>query len=526
MEDKFIWWKHGIIYHLYVRSFYDSNNDGIGDIRGIIEKLGYLKDLGIDAVWLSPIFKSPQKDFGYDVEDYQAIDPEYGNFSDFLELLDKAHGMGIKIILDMVLNHTSDRHPWFIESRSSKDNPKRDWYIWKKGRNWRLPNNWKTSFGSKAWCYDRTTNEYYYHSFFREQPDLNWRNEEVKAAMFKQMEFWLDKGVDGFRLDVINFIVKDKKFRNNPILLQQLLLKKNVYNRNRKASISIVQSLRKLLDQHPDTVSIGEIYALPPGDPKIVRKYLGNGEDALHLALDFSLMFTGWNPAKYAQVLQKSYNSVPEKGWNCITMSNHDILRSYSKHLFHKIEKARLMAIILLTSYGTPFIYYGEEIGIPSMPVPLLRIQDSLGKRFWPLYKGRDKLRTPMLWDASSYAGFSDTEPWLPINKNFHEINVAKQANDETSLYSIFKKLIELRKNHETLQKGDWQITDVSNSKVLAYKRRFKDTEIFVCLNFSNRPQPIKIQHMPTIFSTHSIDHDEILKPFEGRITCNENTVK
>lgn len=519
MEEKYTWWKHGVVYHLYVRSFYDSNNDGIGDLRGIIEKLDYLKELGIDAIWLSPIFKSPQKDFGYDIEDYQLIEPQYGSNEDFAELLKKAHQKGIKIILDMVLNHSSNKHPWFIESRSSTTNPKRNWYIWKK----KIPNNWKTFSGSKAWCYDELTDEYYLHSFYKEQPDLNWRNDKMKNAMFKQLKHWLDKGVDGFRLDVINYIAKDKKYRDNPNLLQQLFFKGKTYNRNRKKSIAIVKSLRKLLDNYQDKVSIGEIYTLPPGDSKLVSKYLGNGKNALHLALDFSLMFTSWNPRKYAQALQHCYKNIPKKGWPSISMSNHDITRSFSKHFFFKTEKSKLMAIILLTAYGTPFIYYGEEIGLSAKAIPRRKMQDQLGKKFWPFYQGRDRLRSPMQWNDSAFGGFSNTTPWLPLNDTFHVVNVDNQKNDEHSLFSLFKKLIKLRKELEILQKGDWQIMDSFNNKILAYKRIYNGDEIFVFLNFSNLSQNFEKQNGSIVFSTHSKKQDTVLNPFEGRVIYNES---
>ncbi len=519
MQEKFTWWKHGVIYHLYVRSFYDSNNDGIGDIRGIIEKLDYLNELGIDAIWLSPIFKSPQKDFGYDIENYRLIDPQYGSNDDFIELLNKAHQRGIKVILDIALNHTSQKHPWFIESRSSTSNPKRNWYIWKKN----IPNNWTNFYGRKAWSYDKLTHEYYLHSFYKEQPDLNWRNSEVEEALFNELKFWLEQGVDGFRFDVINYIVKDKKFRNNPNFFFQLFFKRKAYNRDRKESVAIVKSVRKLLNEYSDRVGIGEIYALPPGNSKLVSKYLGNGKNALHLVLDFSLMFTPWDPRKYAQTLQNCYNNIPDNGWMSLSLSNHDIQRAYSKHLFHKKEKAKLMAIILLTVIGTPFIYYGEEIGISAKAIARNKIQDDVGKIFWPAYQGRDRLRSPMQWNDGLYGGFSKHKPWLPLNKSFHLVNVEKQRNDKNSLFNLFKNLIKLKKEFDVLQKGNWRIIDVKNKNILAYKRKYNDKEMTVLLNFSARNQKFMIQNEPIIFSTHSTNIDTVLQAFEGRITYIES---
>lgn len=521
MNNSNKWWKHGVVYHLYVRSFYDSNNDGVGDIRGVIQKLDYLKELGVDAIWLSPIFKSPQNDFGYDIEAYRTIEPDFGSEEDFIELLQTAHRMGLKIILDMVLNHTSDKHPWFIESRSSLDSPKRDWYIWKKKRGGRLPNNWMTSFGGKAWCLDRTTNEYYYHSFFKEQPDLNWRNDEVKRAMFRKMTYWLDLGVDGFRLDVINYVAKDKHFRDNPNLFQQLFLKKKVYSRNRGKSIAIVKSLRKLLDIYDDKVSIGEVYTLPPGDSKLVSKYLGNGKDALHLAFDFSLMFTSWSVRNYTKTLQTTFNKIPKKGWATMVMSNHDIIRSYSKHFFYKTEKAKLMALLSLTAYGTPFIYYGDEIGMSATTVPRHLMQDRVGKKYWPFYTGRDKLRTPMQWNDAPFAGFSSVKPWLPVNRKFTTVNVEMQSNAPNSLLALYKNLIAIRKHFSVFQKGNWKIIDIENSNILAYKRVFKKNRAVVLLNFSWRNQEFKVPKLELLFSTHTNCHASVLSPFEGRIFIN-----
>ncbi len=512
-NTKFVWWKNGIIYHIYVRSFFDSNDDGIGDLQGIIQKLDYLSSLGVDAIWLSPIFKSPHCDWGYDIEDYLKIDKDYGTNADFLELLEKGHEKGIKIILDMVLNHTSNKHPWFLESKSSLNNPKRDWYIWQK-----KINNWRNFIGEKAWTRDKKTQEYYLHSFLKEQPDLNWRNREVKSAMFNYMKYWLDIGVDGFRLDVINFIVKDKKFRNNPNFIAQVFRRKKIYSRNRKTSLAILSELRSLIDQYKERVIIGEIYTLPPGEPHLVKSYSGNGQDRLHLVLDFSLMYTPWNPKKYARTLQKSHKNTPNGGWQVINMSNHDILRSFSKHAFYREEKAKLMNLILLTSFGTPIIFYGEEIGMTSENVKRKEIRDKIGRKYWPFYTGRDKLRKPMQWNQGYNAGFSKATPWLPINKKTSKVNVAKQSEDKNSIYNLFKELITIRKNNEIFQKGSWKLFNCENKKILAYKRSYNDNELITLLNFSRRKQKIQVQFSSMIFSTHNKINNNFLAPFEGRI--------
>ncbi len=302
-ENGRVWWKHGVIYHIYPLSFYDSNHDGKGDLKGVILKLDYLASLGVDAIWLSPIFQSPMADFGYDVSDYYSIDPVFGSLDDFKELLEKAHERNIKVILDIVLNHTSEEHPWFIESKSDKNNPKRNWYIWRHSIKNKKPNNWKSAFGGSCWEYDRETKEYYLHSFLKQQPDLNWRNKEVRTEMFNMLNHWLELGVDGFRFDVINFIVKDKKFRNNPFLYW-LFSKRKLRTRNHSKSYRIIRKLRKVLDKYPDCTSIGEIYTLPPGDPKLSASYLLNGKNALHLTFDFSIFFVRWNARKYYKVIE------------------------------------------------------------------------------------------------------------------------------------------------------------------------------------------------------------------------------
>lgn len=521
-DKKFKWWKHGVIYHIYPRSFYDSNNDGIGDIQGIISKLDYLENLGIDAIWLSPIYESPKFDFGYDVSDYRKVDADYGTLNDFKELVKKAHKKNIKIVIDMVLNHTSDQHPWFLESKSSKENPKRDWYIWKTSENKQTPNNWRTCYGKTAWKYDENTNEYYYFSFFPEQPDLNWRNPEVKKAMFGEIKFWLDLGIDGLRLDVINLIAKDKRFRDNPRFFRQIFKKSEVYTRNRNKSIKIIQDLRKMLDTYEDKMTVGEIYTLPPGNSELVARYLSKGKDALHMAFDFSIIFTPWSAKKYAQTLQKIYWTVPSKGWPCIVFSNHDLNRSYSKSfgVSSRKAKARLKAMLMLTLHGTPFIYYGEEIGMENTYIPRKDIQDPLGKLYWPFYIGRDKSRTPMQWSSKPFAGFSEVETWLPVNKNFTTVNVKEEEKDHNSLLKLYQNLIKLRKESLILQKGKWELFKIKNKNILGYKRKLNKERMLVLLNFSSSKQNIEaIQDYVLKASTHPkkvFEFDGTLEAYEG----------
>lgn len=484
-EESFVWWKHGIIYHIYPQSFYDTNADGTGDLQGIIQKLDYLKELGIDAIWLSPIYKSPLIDGGYDISDFYSINPVYGTMQDFRELLEKAHSYQIKVIMDIVLNHTSSRHPWFKLSSSSKDNSKRNWYIWHDNLNEKKPNNWRTNFWKTAWTLDKVTNEYYYHSFFQEQPDLNWRNPEVKKAMFEMIKFWLDLGIDGIRLDVINLIFKDKSLRNNSIL--HLLSGKKAYNRNQPEVYKLLKDLRILLSQYKDKASIGEIYAPPPGNSSLVNSFLGNGENMLHLAFDFSLVFSPFNAKQYYKIIRNYYQSLPDKSWPCFFISNHDIGRNLKRYFFsrYKFNKAKVLAAMLLTLKGSPFIYYGDEIGMENTPLKRKNLRDRYGKMFYPFYKGRDKMRTPMQWNSDEYGGFSETSPWLPVNSNYQYVNVEKEKENPDSLYNLFEQLIKIRKQHKALHMGDIKFINSGNNNLLLYMRYTNDEKIMVILNFS-----------------------------------------
>ena len=532
MSNDFCWWKHGIVYHIYPQSFYDANGDGIGDLQGIMQKLDYLAELGVDAIWLSPIYPSPLADGGYDITNYKDINAIYGSMNDFKQLLETAHKKGIRIIMDLVLNHTSEQHPWFQESRSSLDNPKRDWYIWQAPKNKKAPNNWRTNFGEKAWKYDPVTCEYYYHSFFYEQPDLNWRNPEVKQAMFEVAEFWLEQGIDGFRLDVINMLYKDKKLRNNPIS-NFFSNKRKVFNRNRGSVYKILREFRQLLDKYADKTSVGEIYAMPPGDTKLASSFLGAGNDMLHLAFDFSLVFTRWKAALYYKTIKRIYRKIPREGWPCFFLSNHDVGRSTKRFgiVFFKYQKAKLHALLLLTLKGTPFVYYGDEIGMENASIAKDQIRDLYGKLFYPLFKGRDGFRTPMQWNSNANAGFSEGKPWLPVHPNYQSINVEAEAKISDSVYSIYKQLMQLRKNHKVLQSGNIKFLCKGKRNILAYQRCLQGEKLFVFLNFSflQKRLDINTEGMEQLFSTHpqanSIENGKVvLKPYQGLIIHSKRT--
>ena len=523
---KKVWWKHGVIYQIYPRSFKDSNNDGIGDINGIIQSLDYLQDLRIDGIWLSPIYRSPMYDFGYDVSDYCDIDPVFGTMRDFKRLVKEAGKRNIAIIMDMVFNHTSHLHPWFLESRSSKDNPKRDWYVWHPGKNGRVPNNWMGAFGGRAWEWDALTHEYYLHLFTKQQPDLNWRNPNVKKAMFDVLRFWLDTGVKGFRFDVINLLVKDKQFRNNPYKLrftnprrhdQQL----HKYDRNQPETHEIIKEMRVLLDSYGDIMSVGEIY-LDEGikNPFLPALYLGNN-DELHLSFNFSTIFAKFQCSEFKHILSEWYNAVGNRGWPCHVLSNHDQSRAMTRLAGNDPLKAKLLAVLLLTQKGTPFVYYGEEIGMVDGKIKRKDIQDPVGKKYWPFHTGRDKARTPMQWDATNYAGFSAAKPWLPVNPDYYTNNVAAQLGDAHSILYFYKKLLALRKSHSALYAGEIEFMP-SPDDVLLYKRMYRNEMLIIALNFSSAKKAISIGNTCKVLLSSTNNQCEsshiVLDPFEAMI--------
>jgi alpha-glucosidase len=515
--ENWIWWKHGIFYHIYPRSFYDSNNDGIGDIGGVIQKLDYLSELGITAIWISPIYESPMIDFGYDISDFRKVDPIFGTLEDFKSLITQAHGRGIRVVMDLVMNHTSDSHPWFLESISSTDNPKRNWYIWHDGVKKKKPNNWRSAFGTSAWEFEKGTGQYYLHSFFKEMPDLNWRNKDMRKAYFDEVRYWLDLGVDGFRLDVINMIVKDKKFRNNPLYFGIPWIQKHVYTRNRPKSRRITHLLRKLLDEYDNRMCVGEIYTMPPGDPAVAANYLGSGDDSIHLAFDFSLMFQAWNARKFYTSIKSWYEKIPQNSWACNVLSNHDLFRSNSRlgRTKHYLERTRVLSVLLLTMKGTPFIYYGEEIGMINGRLRRTQIADPLGKRFWPFFKGRDRARTPMQWTSGLNAGFSTHVPWLPINDDYLRMNVETESNETDSILSFYKKLITFRNETPSVQSGEWIPVIKGEKGILAFFRILNRDKIFVLLNFKKKPVKVFLP-LPESYIVVISTHRQVAKSIES----------
>lgn len=507
------WWKKGVIYQIYPRSFMDSNNDGIGDINGIFSKLDYLNDgtqnsLGIDTIWISPIYKSPMKDFGYDISDYRNIDSMFGTMEDFKLLLEEAHKRNIRIIMDLVINHTSNRHPWFVESRKDKDNPKRDWYIWHEGKGRRKPNNWVSLFEMKsAWWLDTNTNAYYLGTFTKYQPEVNWRNPELKKEMYDMIRYWLDMGVDGFRLDVVNWFIKDDQYRSNPwkISLNPPDVQKHIYDRNRPETHEICKEIRRITDEYEDRMLVGEIYT---DDTEIAVSYQGNGEDELHMAFNFNFLFCKWDAAEFYKKIMNYYSMLPEGAWPNFTLSNHDQPRHYYRYSEGEDSdsRAKVAAALILTLRGTPFIYYGEEIGMNNGKISKKNLQDPVGKRGWPVIKGRDGERTPMQWNGAENAGFSEVEPWLPVNPDYENKNVQIQHEDNSSLLSFYKSLIWLRKNSRALTLGDIEFITEEPKDVLVYKRRYENEELMIVLNFSNNKQNVsfnKEEEVRVLFGTH-----------------------
>ena len=494
-----VWWKHAVIYEIYPRSFQDSNGDGIGDLNGITDRLDYLKSLGVDAIWLSPIYPSPQVDFGYDISDYEAIDPQYGTMADFDHLLAEAKKRNIGIIMDMVMNHTSDKHPWFIESKSSRNNPKRDWYIWRDGKGPGIPpNNWESVFGGSAWKYDPTTKQWYYHKFYAEQPDLNWRNPDVEKAMFDTVRFWLDKGVVGFRLDAIPTLFEDPKLRDEKELggvnaFGDPILADN-YTDNLPEVHDVMRSLHKLVASYPgNRVLIGETYL--PNIQELDKWYGGAKHDELNLPMDMQIGFINKLDANLFRQRIVDVETKIQGNQPLIVFDNHDNPRSWNRYGdgVHDEAIARIIATMLYTIRGTAMMYYGQEIGMVTTPPTRKEdVKDPIGKIGWPKEKGRDGERTPMQWDDSKNAGFSTADvTWLPVAPNYKTVNVKAEEPIPASLLNWYKKLIELRATNPAVRAGLLTMLDPTNPNVLSYVRKGAagSPSIVVVMNFTAQPQ-------------------------------------
>lgn len=492
--SQHLWWQRGIIYHIYPRSFADHDGDGVGDVRGICSKLDYLVWLGVDAVWLSPIYPSPMADFGYDVSDYTGVHPLFGTMEDVDALIAQAHARGLRVIFDFVPNHTSDQHPWFLESKASRDNPKRDWYLWHDAKpDGSPPNNWLSVFGGSAWQWDEATGQYYYHAFLKEQPDLNWRNREVREAMYAAMRFWLDKGVDGFRMDVLWHLIKDAQWRDNPanpdytpnrdVPYDSLLA---TFSTDQPEVHEIVREMRALVDEYEERLLIGEIY-LP------IRRlvtYYGADANGAHLPFNFQLIQLPWDARQIGAAISEYEGALPPKAWPNWVLGNHDQPRIASKV---GLAQARVAALLLLTLRGTPTCYYGDEISMRDSVIAPEDYQDPQGKS---IGVSRDPSRTPMQWSPESGAGFTTAQPWLPISFDHRSRNVERQQKNPNSLLNLYHRLVQLRRSEPALSVGSYTPVVTDCPDLLAYVREAEGTRFLVVLNLGHRPGQLTIDEL------------------------------
>ncbi|ASS91133.1 glycoside hydrolase family 13 protein [Aeribacillus pallidus] len=552
------WWKEAVVYQIYPRSFYDSNGDGIGDIRGIIAKLDYLKELGVDVVWLSPVYKSPNDDNGYDISDYRDIMDEFGTMEDWEEMLEEMHKRGIKLVMDLVVNHTSDEHPWFIESRKSKDNPYRDYYIWRPGKNGKEPNNWESCFGGSAWEYDETTGEYYLHLFSKKQPDLNWENPKVRREVYDMMKFWLDKGVDGFRMDVINMISKTPGLPDGEPQEGKKYVSGSKYFMNGPRVHEFLQEMNREVLSKYDIMTVGET---PGVTPKEGILYTDPSRHELNMVFQFEHVgldsgpggkwdIRPWSLADLKKTMTKWQKELEGKGWNSLYLNNHDQPRAVSRFGDdgkYRVESAKMLATFLHMMQGTPYIYQGEEIGMTNVRFPSIeyyrdietlnmykeRVEEygedpqKVMEKIY--YKGRDNARTPMQWDDSENAGFTTGTPWIPVNPNYKEINVKEALADPNSVFHYYKKLIQLRKQHDIIVYGTYDLILEDDPYIYAYTRTLGNEKLIVITNFSEKtpvfrlPDDITYKTKELLISNYDVDETEELKeirlrPWEARV--------
>lgn len=547
-----IWWKEAVGYQIYPRSFKDSNNDGIGDIRGIISKLDYLKELGIDVIWICPMYKSPNDDNGYDISDYQDIMDDFGNMEDFDLMLDEVHKRGMKLIIDLVINHTSDEHPWFIESKLSKDSKKRDWYIWRDGKDGAEPNNWESIFKGSAWQYDENTEQYFLHLFSKRQPDLNWDNEEVRQEIYKMINWWLDKGIDGFRVDAISHIKKE------PGLIDM----DNPHNLNYVSSFDkhmnvdgiheYLEELNKNTFSKYDIMTVGEANGVDASESEM---WVGEENGKFNMIFQFEhLNLWGevgenkFNVKEYKKVLTKWQNALEGKGWNALFVENHDIPRvvsSWGNDNEYLEESAKAFALMYFMQKGTPFIYQGQEIGMTN--VRFYSIEKYNDVKSINIYEekinegvsvnealkavasiSRDNARTPMQWDSTNYAGFSENTPWIDVNENYKSINVESQLANENSVLNFYKKLIKIRKENPSLIYGRYDMILEEDEKIYAYTRTLDNDKYVVIVNLSDEEALYKYDDLDLIYENlmlanykvreHGILKEVVLKPYEARL--------
>jgi alpha-glucosidase len=493
------WWRGAVIYQIYPRSFQDSNGDGIGDLKGIAARLPHVANLGADAIWVSPFFMSPMRDFGYDVSDYEDVDPIFGTLTDFDSLIAEAHRLGIKVMIDLVISHSSDRHPWFVESRSSQANPKADWYVWSDAKpDGTPPNNWLSIFGGSAWAWDPTRMQYYMHNFLTSQPDLNLHNPEVQDRLLQVVRFWLDRGVDGFRLDTINFYFHDRELRDNPALeparrnastapaVNPYNFQEHIYDKNRPENIAFLKRFRSVLEEYPAIAAVGEVGDSQRG-LEIVGEYT-SGDDKMHMCYAFEFLAPdALTPSRVEDVMNDLGAAAPD-GWACWAFSNHDVMRHVSRWgslVADREAFAKQYSAILMTLRGSVCLYQGEELGLTEAELAYQDLQDPYGIQFWPEFKGRDGCRTPMVWDSQvAQGGFSTVTPWLPVPVEHILRAVSVQNGDENSVLEHYRRFLAFRKQHPVFAKGEI-VFSAPQDEVLIYTREFEGETVLCVFNMS-----------------------------------------
>lgn len=534
MTNNITWWKGAVIYQIYPRSYKDSNNDGVGDLAGITSKLDYIASLNVDAIWLSPFFTSPMKDFGYDVSDYCAVDPLFGTLQDFKELISKAHQLNLKVIIDQVYSHTSDQHQWFKESRQDKTNGKADWYVWADPKpDGTPPNNWLSLFGGSAWHWDTPRQQYFLHNFLTSQPDLNFHSMQVQDAILDAAKFWLDLGVDGFRLDVVNMYFHDEALTNNSVADSDEKVfvgvdpnnpfskQYHVHQMCRDDNLEFLKTLRALLDQYPGSTTVGEIGA--PDGLSYMAQYTSDG-DKLHMAYTFELLSDKCDAPYLKNTMQRIENKLKD-GWPCFALSNHDVVRSatrWTENSAHVEAKIRAMLVFLLTQRGTPCLYQGEELGLPEAQVPFEKIVDPFGIEFWPVFKGRDGCRTPMAWENQDDLGFGSKHSlqWLPADQAHKSLAVSEQQNSVDSVLHFVQSILLWRKKNTSLLTGSIKWLE-SSDHVLFFERENKDQKLTVVINFSeqNETSP-NIKGASVVWTSHEVS--STLLPYQCTIWQGE----
>ncbi|RFB78729.1 alpha-glucosidase family protein [Methylovirgula sp. 4M-Z18] len=502
------WWRGAVLYQIYPRSYADANGDGMGDLRGIAAKLDHIASLGVDAIWISPFFKSPMKDFGYDVSDYCDVDPSFGNLHDFDALIVRAKELKLKVLIDLVLSHTSDQHPWFAESRKDKTNPKSDWYVWADAKpDGSPPNNWLSIFGGSAWAWDTRRCQYYLHNFLVEQPDLNFHNPAVRDALLAATKFWLDRGVDGFRLDTVNFYFHDRLLRDNPPAAirdvpdipasNPYSYQDHLYDKTQPENLGFLRDFRALLDQYPAITTVGEVGASLRG-LEVMGEYTSGG-DKLHMCYAFDLLGLKFG-AQYVRARLEAYEHEVTEGWGCWAFSNHDVVRTVTRWGFaDEREKAAPLLLALLVSLrGTACIYQGEELGLTEAQLAFEDLRDPYGIAFWPEMPSRDGCRTPMPWENSAGAGFSTAKPWLPIPDEHRALAVAVQEASETSVLHRAREILHWRKSVPALARGGIMFHD-ADEPVLSFSRSADGTTVLCVFNLSDTPQSFDASLLGTI---------------------------